>query len=82
MNNKLSMLEINLLKACKSYNDWTAIREEIVRCRGNNYPPDWQKNIIDSGLMDQTFACFWSGVNTEIHGTSGETERTPEKETE
>ena len=45
--------EIEMLKACKTEEDWDKTCDTIKKARNGKYPIDWFPKVILSGLMDQ-----------------------------
>ena len=43
--------EINKLESAKSAAEWNQVCNEVKRARGGEYPLDWFKRVIQSGLM-------------------------------
>jgi len=56
--------EIELLKRCKSDDDWNKACFDIKRPRNGHYPPDWWPKVKLSGLMDQVLNSF--GADSDI----------------
>ena len=45
--------EIEMLKTCKTEEDWNKACDTVKRARGGRYPNDWFHKVVLSGLMDQ-----------------------------
>jgi hypothetical protein len=47
----LTQAEIMALMSAETMTEWDKVCNEIKAKRGNEYPPDWAKTIVASGIM-------------------------------
>ncbi|MGL5059077.1 MAG: hypothetical protein ACRC62_03765 [Microcoleus sp.] len=50
--------EIRGLELARSEEEWEDICDEVIKARGGEYPADWYKKVILSGLAHRV-SCFW-----------------------
>lgn len=66
MSNKLTSEQLALLNSTKSMDDWNAVCATIKAANGGDYPSDWWKEVMSSGLANRVMASWEDPGSTDI----------------
>lgn len=61
--------EIDALNATQGSIEWEIVKSRIKHARGGALPPNWNAEIIDSGLMHKKMEDWTSSSNTFTYGS-------------